>query len=139
MLKKFCPYCDHEIKGAGKCVLCGSRVRKPVLVETSAEYATTSSAMPGDCDCRVHSPQEHPHSDRYRDSTDASFERDYKEAYESDRASIRNRANQTPRRIVQTKGNQKGNVAKKIVIIYIAVIIISQIISVLFALFSNFR
>ncbi len=27
MQKLLCPYCDHEIKGKGKCDFCGSKVK----------------------------------------------------------------------------------------------------------------
>ncbi|MBQ9119308.1 MAG: hypothetical protein IJY09_04515 [Lachnospiraceae bacterium] len=137
MIKKFCPYCDHEIGGARKCPYCNSRVRKPVLVETSAEYSTSASAMPGDCDCNIHSPQLHPHDDAYRDSTDASFERDYKEAYQSDRSSMRAAASRASNRLnpATTKGQpKKNNAAKTVVIVYIIIFVLMQLMRILMAL-----
>ncbi|MDE6874549.1 MAG: hypothetical protein K2P87_08830 [Lachnospiraceae bacterium] len=81
MQKMLCPYCDHEIKGKGKCDFCGSRVSKPVLVETTAELNVPPTAKPNECDCNLHAPKEHPHDDTYRDSEDASYQADYERAY----------------------------------------------------------
>lgn len=85
MKKMMCPYCDHEMKKAGRCEFCGSRVRKPLMVETTAVFDTKPSAQPGECDCRIHSEASHQHDDTYRDSADKSFERDYRKAYTSER------------------------------------------------------
>ncbi len=137
MLKKLCPYCDHEIGNSSKCKFCGSRVRKPVIVETSAEFTTAASSMPGECDCTVHSPETHPHSDEYRDSTDASFEKDYRKAYESDRASIHSRANTGQRAKKHAhKADTKSRPLKKIIIIYIAIIVLIRVFSLIFNLIS---
>ncbi|MDE7325668.1 MAG: hypothetical protein K2N63_05230 [Lachnospiraceae bacterium] len=43
MQKMLCPFCDHEIKGKGKCDFCGSWVRKPVVAQMSAELNTQAS------------------------------------------------------------------------------------------------
>ncbi len=86
MQKMLCPFCDHEIKGKGKCDFCGSRVSKPVIVETTAELNATASANPNECDCNLHAPKEHPHDDTYRDSEDASYQEDYERAYGADSA-----------------------------------------------------
>lgn len=86
MQKMLCPYCDHEIKGKGKCDFCGSRVSKPVIVETTAELNAEASANPNECDCNLHAPGAHPHDDTYRDSEDASYQADYERAYGADSA-----------------------------------------------------
>lgn len=38
MQRILCPFCDHEIKGKGKCDFCGLWVKKPVITETSEEF-----------------------------------------------------------------------------------------------------
>lgn|GEM_PF-4115197 len=42
MQRMLCPFCDHEIKGKGKCDFCGSWVKKPVITESSEEFYTES-------------------------------------------------------------------------------------------------
>ena len=81
MQKMLCPFCDHVIKGKGKCDYCGSWVKKPVVAKTSAEFNAQASADPNQCDCSLHSPNEHPHDDTYRDSEDISYQADYNQAY----------------------------------------------------------
>ncbi len=81
MQKMLCPFCDHVIKGKGKCDYCGSWVKKPVVAKTSAEFNAQASADPNQCDCSLHSPKEHPHDDTYRDSEDISYQADYNQAY----------------------------------------------------------
>ncbi len=139
MLKKLCPYCDHEIGNSSKCKYCGSRVRKPVVIETAAEFTTAASSMPGDCDCTIHSPEAHPHNDGYRDSTDASFEGDFRKAYESDRASVRSRTNAGRREDKTKNENQSGGkILKMIIIIYTAVVLGINIISIIRDIISAF-
>ena len=46
MQKMLCPFCDHVIKGKGKCDYCGSWVKKPVVAKTSAEFNAQASADP---------------------------------------------------------------------------------------------
>ena len=55
MTKMLCPYCDHEIKKAGRCEACGSKVKKPIVVETTAVFDAQPSAQPGECGCDIHS------------------------------------------------------------------------------------
>lgn len=81
MKKMLCPYCDHEMTKKGSCDFCGSRVKKPVYVETTAEFSSQPSAQPNECDCRLHSEDEHDHDDTYRDSEDVSFRQDYEASY----------------------------------------------------------
>ena len=81
MKKMLCPYCDHEMTKKGSCDFCGSRVKKPVYVDTSAEFNSQPSAQPNECDCNLHAADEHAHDDTYRDSEDASFRKDYEAAY----------------------------------------------------------
>ena len=48
MQRILCPFCDHEIKGKGKCDFCGSWVKKPVITETSEElYPENFSSVAG--------------------------------------------------------------------------------------------
>ncbi len=48
MQRILCPFCDHEIKGKGKCDFCGSWVKKPVITETSEElYPENFSSAAG--------------------------------------------------------------------------------------------
>lgn len=84
MQKMLCPFCDHEIQGKGKCAFCGSRVKKPVYAETTADFGARASAEPNECDCSVHSPESHKHDDTYRDSEDSSYKSDYVKAYGED-------------------------------------------------------
>ena len=84
MKRMLCPYCDHEMTKKGICDFCGSRVKKPVYVETSAEFNSQPSAQPNECDCRLHSEEGHDHDDTYRDSEDISFRQDYEASYGSD-------------------------------------------------------
>lgn len=53
MQKLLCPYCDHEIKGKGKCDFCGSKVKKPVVAETSAEFSGQDLTNPDGRDYSV--------------------------------------------------------------------------------------
>ncbi len=45
MQKMLCPFCDHVIKGKGKCDYCGSWVKKPVVAKTSAEFNAQASEI----------------------------------------------------------------------------------------------
>lgn len=110
MQKMLCPYCDHEIKGKGKCDFCGSRVSKPVLVETTAELNRPATANPNECDCNLHAPKEHPHDDTYRDSEDASFRTDYERAYGAGNTQGTSAQGGNPRHAVSSGAGAGGQV-----------------------------
>lgn len=73
MQKLLCPYCDHEIKGKGKCDFCGSKVKKPVVMETSAELNGQDFANPGGRGDSVHTQGTNAQDDAYRNSGAAPY------------------------------------------------------------------
>lgn len=83
MQKKLCPFCDHEIKGRGKCDFCGSWVTKPVIAEASAEFHAEIFANPDKYDRNMDAPETYSHNDTYRDNEDISYQTDYGQTYGS--------------------------------------------------------
>lgn len=164
MQKMLCPFCDHEIQGKGKCPFCGSKVKKPVYAETTADFGATASAVPNECDCNLHSPESHPHDDTYRDSADQSYKSDYVEAYGEDAPrktatlagaaaaaqtgtqSAGRPAGAMPRRAVlaseavqrtqSANTTSAGNTKNKVVKVIVIIFIINLVLQILLGIFS---